>query len=61
MPGEQSGDDGGDYTWRTFVNRAETETVQRQDTDSAAPASRADLFAVRVTVSWPGTVRPHQI
>jgi general secretion pathway protein I len=60
-PGEQSGDDGGGYTWRTRINRAATETVQRGGPDAPAPPMRADLFAVRVTVSWPGTERPHQV
>jgi hypothetical protein len=56
--GEQSGDDGGGYTWRTRINRAATEIVQHGDAD---PPVRADLLAVRVTVSWAGPLRPHQI
>jgi general secretion pathway protein I len=61
MPGEQSGDDGSGYTWRTQINRAATEMVQRGGDDPPAAPMRADLFAVRVTVAWPGTVRPHQV
>lgn len=60
-PGEQSGDDGSGYTWRTLIGRAATETVARAEADRSAPPMRADLFAVRVTVSWPGTIRPHQV
>ncbi len=60
-PGEQSGDDGGGYTWRTQINRAATETVARGGEDQPSPPLRADLFAVRVTMMWPGTARPHQI
>jgi general secretion pathway protein I len=60
-PGEQSGDDGSGYTWRTLINRAATETIARTGADQAEPPTRADLFGVRVTVSWPGTVRPHQV
>jgi general secretion pathway protein I len=59
MPGEQSGDDGNGYTWRTEIARAGTETIERGDADPPMPPMRAELFAVRVTVSWPGIVRPH--
>jgi general secretion pathway protein I len=60
-PGEQSGDDGSGYTWRTRVSRAATETIERGNADQPAPPMRADLLAVRVTLSWPGPVRPHQV
>jgi general secretion pathway protein I len=60
-PGEQSGDDGGGYTWRTQITRAGTETIQRGDVDQPTLPVRADLFSVRVTLSWSGTVRPHQV
>ena len=60
-PGEQSGDDGSGYTWRTQINRAASEIIARSDADQPAPPMRADLFAVRVAVSWPGTARPHQV
>lgn len=79
-PGEQSGDDGSGFSWRTTVERAATEIIA-PDTATNGPTAvatsvplagpvapagmeppmRADLFAVRVTVSWPGIVRPHQI
>jgi hypothetical protein len=62
-PGEQSGDDGSQYSWRTVISRAATEAVARPETDpdQASPPMRADLFAVRVIESWPGTFRPHQV
>jgi general secretion pathway protein I len=60
-PGEQSGDDGGGYTWRTQIVRAASETIERDNPDQSTPPSRADLFAVRVTLSWPGNVRPHLV
>ena len=60
-PGEQSGDDGSGYTWKTQINRAATETIERDNADQPPAPMRADLFAVRVTVSWPGSVRPHQL
>ena len=60
-PGEQSGDDGGGFAWRTQINRAATETVVRGGGDQPGPPLRADLFAVRVIESWPGSVRPHQV
>ena len=60
-PGEQSGDDGSGYTWQSQINRAATETVARGDEDQSSPPLRADLFAVRITMSWPGATRPHQV
>ncbi len=95
-PGEQSGDDGGGYVWRTQINRTASETVARPAADQTGagrpgadqiganqtganqtganqtganqsgadppgPPMRADLFAVRVTVSWPGPARSHQV
>jgi general secretion pathway protein I len=60
-PGEQSGDDGSGYTWRTQITRAATETVPPHSDDQTAVPMRADLFAVRVILSWPGNVRPHQV
>ena len=61
VPGEQSGDDGSGYSWRTRIERAATEIVARGGEDQPAQPMRADLFAVRVTVSWPGIIRPHQV
>jgi hypothetical protein len=60
-PGEQFGDDGSGYTWRTQINRTATETVAPGGEDQSSPPLRADLFAVRVTMLWPGAVRPHQV
>jgi general secretion pathway protein I len=60
-PGEQSGDDGSGYTWRTRILRAATETVARAGEDQPSVALRADLFAVRVTLLWPGVARPHEV
>jgi len=60
-PGEQSGDDGSGYTWRTRIIRAATETVARGGEDQPSPPLRADLFAVRVTMLWPGAARPHEV
>jgi general secretion pathway protein I len=60
-PGEQSGDDGGGYTWRTQITRAGSETIVRGDADRPVPPLRAELFAVRVTLSWTGTDRPHAV
>jgi general secretion pathway protein I len=60
-PGEQSGDDGGGFTWRTQINRAAMETVARGGEDQPSAPMRADMFAVRVIMLWPGTTQPHQI
>lgn len=60
-PGEQSGDDGSGYIWRTQISRAATETVARSEEDRPSSPLRADLFAVRVTLLWPGAARPHQV
>jgi general secretion pathway protein I len=73
-PGEESGDDGSGFIWRTHIDRAATEIIAplNRETggstgqaaaggDRPVPPMRADLFAVRVTVSWPGPVRPHQV
>lgn len=57
-PGEQSGDDGGGYTWRTQISRAATEIVARDGGDQPL---RADLFAVRVIMLWPGSIMPHHV
>jgi general secretion pathway protein I len=61
MPGEQSGDDGGGYSWRTRIARASTKIIQPDGEDQSSPPQRADLLAVRVILSWPGTVQPHQV
>lgn len=59
--GEQSGDDGAGFAWRTAIARAETAVIDRGTPDQPVPPIRADLFAVRVSISWPGTVRPHEV
>jgi general secretion pathway protein I len=61
VPGQQSGDDGSGFTWRARIARAESEMVAQVETDRGSGPARADLFAVRVTLSWPGTTRPHQV
>jgi general secretion pathway protein I len=60
-PGTQSGDDGGGFAWRTQVLTAATETILRGSEDDAKPPLRATLFAVRVTLSWGGTLLPRQV
>jgi hypothetical protein len=37
------------------------ETIEQDNAVQPGLPMRADLLAVRVTVSWPGTVRPHQV
>jgi general secretion pathway protein I len=61
VPGERSGDDGSGYTWRTQIAPAGTETIERGEPGRSVPPVRADLFAVRVTVSWPGISQPHVV
>jgi general secretion pathway protein I len=61
MPGEQSGDDGGGFTWRTVISRAQTATIARETPAGSRAKSRIDLLAVRVALSWPGTIRPHEV
>ena len=61
LPGLRSGDDGSGFTWATQIVRTQTETLARSEADNATPRMQADLFAVRVTLSWPGTARPHQV
>ena len=60
-PGDQTGDDGGGFSWRAQIQRAATETIAPGGGGQPEPPMRTDLFAVRVTVSWPGTVRPHEV
>jgi general secretion pathway protein I len=60
-PGEQSGSDGDGYSWRTQVTPAGSETIRRGDPSQPASLVQADLFAVQVTVSWPGTTQPHRV
>lgn len=49
-PGEQSGDDGGRFTWRTQVMPIATAAAPRPD---APPRpGRPILYAVAVTIAW---------
>ena len=61
MPGEKSGDDGGGFRWTTQINRSVSESISPRAGDETEPAMRADLFAVRVTIAWPGHARPHAV
>lgn len=60
-PGEQSGDDGSGYTWRTQITLAGSEMIERGDPEQPLPPMRVDLYAVRVILSWPGPARAHQV
>jgi len=60
-PGTQSGDDGGGFRWRAQVAVAETATLPRGTPDDPRPPLRLTLFSVGVTLSWPGTLRPHEV
>ena len=60
-PGEQSGDAGGGFSWRVHTARAATEMLDRGEANTSAPPERADSNHVRVIVSWPGTVRRHEV
>jgi general secretion pathway protein I len=60
-PGQRSGDDGGGYRWRTDITRVDSVVRNRGSADAEQPPERVDLFAVRVVLSWPGTLRPHQV
>jgi general secretion pathway protein I len=60
-PGVRSGDDGGGFSWRTETIREATKLIAGGDDARGAPASRADLLTVRVTVSWPGGVRQRDV
>lgn len=59
--GTQSGDDGSGYTWRTEVARGEATFVERGSAENPKPPVPAALFTVRVSVSWAGLLRPHQV
>lgn len=60
-PGVQSGEDGGGFAWRTQVLTAATANVPRGSDEEPKPPLRATLFAVRVTVSWGGTLRAREV
>ena len=59
--GTQSGDDGSGFVWRTEINLSETATIARGSEDELKPPLHADLFAVRVSISWSGTIHPHTV
>jgi len=60
-PGARSGDDGGGFAWKSEVTREESTSVVRGEADDPKPPLRADLWAVRVTITWPGGLRPHRV
>lgn len=59
--GTQSGDDGGGFSWRTEVRVAAAATVPRGSDDEPRRPLHATLFAVRVTLSWGGTLRAREV
>ena len=61
VPGTQSGNDGSGFAWRTEVSRTESATIPRGSDDDPKPPLQAALFAVRASISWPGTIRPHTV
>jgi general secretion pathway protein I len=61
MPGMQSGDDGSGFSWHTKIDRAESLTLQHGSLEDPKPPTRADLFTVLVSISWPGRTRPHEV
>lgn len=60
-PGTQSGNDGSGFLWRAETIRGESATITRGSDDDPKPPLHADLFAVRVSISWPGPIRPHTV
>jgi general secretion pathway protein I len=60
-PGEQTGTDGGGFTWRTEITPVATESAAAVDPEPASPSPRLELFAVRVIVSWPGAFRQRHV
>jgi prepilin-type N-terminal cleavage/methylation domain-containing protein len=61
ISGEHTGDDGGGYSWHTRINRTATEPVPPAIGGPSGPTARAELFAVRVTLSWPGIIAAHEV
>lgn len=59
-PGVQSGDDGHGFAWRTQVTPVATHLIRPPD-DETAPAVRAALLSVEVTISWPGPRRARDV
>lgn len=52
VPGDESGDDGGGYTWRVQVRQAASAPYAGVPPDAARTAPRAALFSIAVTVVW---------
>jgi general secretion pathway protein I len=52
--GEQSGDDGGGFSWRTRITEmaSATDTRTASTLPAGAPTPRATLYGVEVVVSW---------
>ena len=58
--GVRSGDDGSGFAWRTQVTRVVSHLI-RPEGDETAPATRADLDSVSVTISWGGPRQPRNV
>ena len=56
-PGEQSGDDGGGYRWRTSI----TPSAVAQPPQDANPNARLTLYNVEVSVSWTDGSHPRSV
>ena len=62
QPGEQSGDDGGGFLWRTVVQPGLAVTVPRPATRLGPQGvDRTVLYAVTVAVSWSSDGSPRQV
>jgi general secretion pathway protein I len=61
VPGTRGGDDGSGYTWQTEIARTESANIVRGSDDDPKPPMSVQLYAVRVSVSWRGTIRPHTV
>ena len=58
QPGTHVGDDGHGFRWHTEVAVAAEGPVARAE---PVPPPRATLYALRVTLSWPGPARTHSV
>ena len=52
VAGEQQGEDGGPYRWRTRIVQVATAPVARGDAAQVARGPRAALYAVTVWITW---------
>ena len=65
--GEQSGDEGNRFRWRIVVAPAGEVAMPRIGNETVGIVNgnqnrpRAVLYAITVTVSWPGGARPHEV